>query len=99
LVGTGRGASIPNPTTGLPYNRKKKNEGAAVLFLRNAGSDADPVFEFPKMMKFKGEDILLGAHECAPTTAYVGGDGKSLNLVVGTEYGTFMFYDRKDLSW
>ncbi|MNK18748.1 FG-GAP repeat protein [compost metagenome] len=99
LVGTGRGASIPNPTTGLPYNRKKKNEGAAVLFLRNAGTDAEPVFEFPKMMKFKGEDILLGAHECAPTTAYIGGDGKSLNLVVGTEYGTFMYYDRKDLSW
>ena len=50
-------------------------------------------------MKFKGEDILLGAHECAPTTAYIDGDGKSLNLVVGTEYGTFMYYDRKDLSW
>lgn len=99
LVGTGRGASIPNPTTGLPYNRKKKNEGAAVLFMRNAGTDANPIFEFPKMMKFKGQDILLGAHGCAPTTAYIGGDGKSLNLVVGTEYGTFMFYDRKDLSW
>lgn len=99
LVGTGRGASIPNPTTGLPYNRKKKNEGAAVLFLRNAGTDAQPVFEYPRMMKFKGEDILLGAHECAPTTGYLGGDGKTLNLVVGTEYGTFIYYDRKDLSW
>ncbi len=99
LIGTGRGASIPNPTTGLPYNRKKKNEGAAVLFLRNAGTDAEPLFEFPKMMKFKGNDILLGAHECAPTTARIGGDGKMLNLVVGTEYGTYMFYDRKDLSW
>ncbi len=99
LIGTGRGASIPNPTTGLPYHRKKKNEGAAVLFLRNVGTDAEPIFEFPKMMKFKGNDILLGAHECAPTTAYIGGDGKTLNLVVGTEYGTYMFYDRKDLSW
>jgi hypothetical protein len=99
LIGTGRGASIPNPTSGLPYNRKKKNEGAAVLFLKNAGTDANPIFEFPKMLKFKGKDILLGAHECAPTAAYIGGDGKSLNLVVGTEYGTYMFYDRKDLSW
>ncbi len=99
LVGTGRGASIPNPTTGLPYNRAKKNEGAAVLFMKNAGTDANPVFEFPKMMKFKGDDILLGAHECAPTTSYIGGDGKTLNLVVGTEYGTFIYYDRKDLSW
>ncbi|WP_199118607.1 hypothetical protein [Pedobacter sp. ASV28] len=99
LVGTGRGASIPNPTTGLPYNRKKKGEGATVLFMRNAGTDAAPVFEFPKMMKYKGNDILLGAHECAPTTAYIGGDGKTLNLVVGTEYGTFIYYDRKDLSW
>ena len=99
LIGTGRGAAIPNPMTGLPYNRKIKNEGAAVLFLRNAGTDAEPIFEFPKMMKFKGEDILLGAHECAPTTGYIGGDGKTLNLIVGTEYGTFMYYDRKDLSW
>ncbi|WP_113636170.1 FG-GAP repeat domain-containing protein [Nubsella zeaxanthinifaciens] len=99
LIGTGRGASIPNPINGLPYNRKKKNEGAAVLFLKNAGSDENPIFEFPKMMKFKGKDILLGAHECAPAAAYIGGDGKSLNLVVGTEYGTYMFYDRKDLSW
>lgn len=99
LIGTGRGASIPNPINGLPYYRKKKNEGAAVLFLKNAGTDENPIFEFPKMMKFKGKDILLGAHECAPTTAYIGGDGKSLNLVVGTEYGTFIFYDRTDLSW
>lgn len=99
LIGTGRGASIPNPTTGLPYNRKKKNEGAAVLFLKNVGTDAEPIFEFPRMMKFKGNDILLGAHECAPTTGYIGGDGKTLNLIVGTEYGTYMYYDRKDLSW
>lgn len=99
LIGTGRGAAIPNPINGLPYFRKKKGEGAAVLFMRNAGTDAEPLYEFPKMMKFKGNDILLGAHECAPTTAYIGGDGKTLNLVVGTEYGTFMFYDRKDLSW
>ncbi len=99
LIGTGRGAAIPNPINGLPYFRKKKGEGAAVLFMRNVGTDTEPLYEFPKMMKFKGNDILLGAHECAPTTAYIGGDGKTLNLVVGTEYGTFMFYDRKDLSW
>ncbi len=99
LIGTGRGASIPNPDTGLPYNREKKNEGAAVLFMKNAGTDADPVFEFPKMMKFKGNDILLGAHSCAPSTSNIGGDGKTLNLIIGTESGTFLFYDRKDLSW
>ncbi|TZF86421.1 VCBS repeat-containing protein (plasmid) [Pedobacter sp. BS3] len=99
LVGTGRSASVPNPVNGLPYNRAKKNEGAAVLFLKNAGTEAKPVFEFPKMMEFKGKDILLGAHSCSPAATYIGGDGKSLNLVVGTEYGTYMFYDRKDLSW
>lgn len=99
LIGTGRGAAIPNPITGLPYNRKVKNEGAAVLFLKNTGTDERPVFAFPKMMKFKGQDILLGAHECAPSTTTIGGDGKTLNLVVGTEYGNLIFYDRKDLSW
>ena len=97
LIGTGRGASIPNPVNGLPYNRAKKNEGAAVLFLKNLGSNAQPKFEFPKMMKFKGKDILLGAHSCSPTTGYLGGN--TLNLVVGTEFGSYIFYDRKDLSW
>ena len=99
LIGTGRGAAIPNPINGLPYHRKVKNEGAAVLFLKNTASNEKPVFAFPKMMKFKGKDILLGAHECGPTTAMIGGDGRTLNLVVGNEFGNFIFYDRKDLSW
>jgi len=29
----------------------------------------------------------------------IGCDGKTLNLVVGNEFGNFIFYDRKDLSW
>ncbi|WP_157557836.1 FG-GAP repeat domain-containing protein [Niabella aurantiaca] len=98
LVGTGRSNAIPNPKTGLPYNWGKKNEGGAVLFLRNSGTDKAPVFEFPKMMKYKGRVMLFGVHDCAPTTGYLGDKG-TLNLIVGIEKGVYMYYQRKDLSW
>ncbi|MET0391671.1 MAG: VCBS repeat-containing protein [Chitinophagaceae bacterium] len=98
MIGTGRAQAIPDPVNGLPYNRKKKNEGGAVLFMRNAGTDKEPVFEFPRLLKYKGEDMLFGAHSCAPATGRIGESG-TLNLIVGVEKGIYMFYDRKDLSW
>jgi len=98
LVGTGRAQAVPDPVNGLPYNRAKKNEGGAVLFMKNTGTNEHPVFALPKMMKYKGNDLLFGAHDCCPATGYLGGSG-SLNLLVGIEKGVYMFYDRKDLSW
>ncbi len=98
LIGTGRAQSIPNPSDGLPYNWGTKNQGASVLFLRNVGTHQNPIYEYPKMLKFKGKPLLLGAHSCVPATGRIG-YGDKPNLVVGIEKGTYLFYKYDDLSW
>lgn len=96
LVGTPRYSTIPEPKKGMPY--RLPNNGAAVLFLRNAGTEAKPVYEYPVAIRFKGKRINLGQHACSPTAGFIG-PGQSLNLLVGDETGRFYFYERKDLQW
>lgn len=96
LVGTPRHGSIPEPVKGLPYH--KENNGAAVIFLRNSGTESKPVYEYPRMLKFKNEVINLGQHSCAPAVGKIGQGGTN-NLIVGDETGRFYFFERKDLSW
>lgn len=96
LVGTPRYSTIPEPKKGMPY--RLKNNGAAVLFLRNSGTESKPVYEYPVPVKFKGERINMGQHECGVTTGFIG-PNKKLNLIVGDETGRFYFYDRDDLDW
>src|SRR5690606_9236995 len=96
LVGTPRYSTIPEPKKGMPY--RLSNNGAAVLFLRNAGTEEKPVYEYPVAMRFKGTRINLGQHACAATAGYLG-PGNSLNLIVGDETGRFYFYKREDLQW
>ncbi|MFD1632095.1 FG-GAP repeat domain-containing protein [Pseudopedobacter beijingensis] len=97
LIGTYGKQSIPDTVSGLPLNMKPKR-GSTVLFMKNIGTDEKPVYQYPRVLKFKGKNISLGGHSCAPSTARIG-EGGRLNLVVGIETGIFMFYDRKDLSW
>lgn len=96
LVGTPRYSTIPEPKKGMPY--RLKNNGAAVLFLRNAGTEQKPVYEYPVALKFKGKRINLGQHEIGVAVAKIG-PGNTLNLIVGEETGRFYFYKREDLSW
>lgn len=99
LVGTPRHATVPEPEKGLPYRYTEEGRpGASVLFLKNTGSEAQPVFEYPKLLRFKGKPIFLGQHSCAPTPWYRNGD-RGPDLVVGTEKGRFIYYERADLSW
>ncbi len=95
LVGTPRHASVPNPGNGLP--RTKGYKGAAVLFMKNVGSDTNPLFAFPKLMRFKGEPIYLGQHTCSPAVWDYGQSGGA-DLLVGEQDGRIRFYARKDLS-
>ena len=97
LAGTGRSASIPGPG-GLPDDTLKGDaRQASVLFLRNAGSNREPVFDYPRLMKFKDRDIALGAHSCSPL-AIDPGRGV-LDLIVGEEDGSVLYFPREDLSW
>ncbi len=95
LVGTPRHGSIPEPVNGLPYHIEKN--GSSVIFLRNSGTEGDPVYEYPKMLQFKGENIELGQHSCAPAVGRIG-TGNKMNLIVGEETGRFIYYERKDLE-
>lgn len=96
LVGTPRHGSIPEPINGLPYHLEEN--GSSIQFLRNSNTEEDPIYEYPKMLKFKDKPILLGQHSCAPTVGELG-PGNTQNLIVGDETGRFIFYERKDLKY
>lgn len=96
LVGTPRHGSVPNPKDGLPQSKGLK--GAAVLFLKNVGTDKKSVFAFPKLMRFRGEPIYLGQHACSPEV-WDYGQPNGPDLLVGEQDGRIRYYARKDLSW
>ncbi len=98
IVGTPRHGCVPNPEHGLPWTYEKQRPGSAVLFLKNVGTDSEPVYQFPKLLKYKEEPIFLGQHSCAPTSWYVG-NSKEPSLLIGRENGMFYFFDRKLISW
>src|SRR5690606_17147850 len=70
LVGTYGKQSIPEPNNGYPFHLPKR--GSTVLFLRNKGTEENPVFEYPRPILFKGKHILHGGHECGVTTGFFG---------------------------
>ncbi len=95
LVGTSRYTSIPNAWSGLPQILGRP--GAAVLFLENVGTAAEPVFAYPKLFAYEGRPLYFGGHACSPAPADFGGPG-GLGLVIGEESGRFLFYQRGDLT-
>jgi hypothetical protein len=97
LVGTPRHGSFPEPKKGVPWSMN--GAGAAVLLLRNVGSNGQPVYEYPAVMHVEGESMQFGQHECAPTATTLGSDGDELNLLVGTERGRMIFYRGRDIEW
>jgi hypothetical protein len=95
LVGTGRAQSIPGEG-GIPDNLTGDDRQSSVLFLRNAGSNAAPEFEYPVRVCYDGTPIRLGVHSCSPAPVDFGGG--SLALIVGEEDGTLIYYPRDNLS-
>jgi len=96
LVGTPRHGSVPNPQTGLP--QALGLPGAAVLWLRNTGSNAEPRFAFPRVLHFRGQPIFFGQHACSLALTDLGGPGGP-HLLVGDEEGRVHFFAREDISW
>lgn len=97
LCGTGRSASIPGKG-GYPDDTFKGDERqSSVLFLRNAGTNEEPVYEYPRLMHYRGEKIALGAHSCSPLAIDLGRG--ELDLLVGMEQGVVIYYPRNELSW
>lgn len=97
LAGTGRAASIPGPG-GIPDDTfRGDRRQASVLFLRNAGSNQEPIFEYPRVMCFREEKLEMGVHSCSPLAIDLGRG--QLDLLVGEEDGTVLYFPREDLSW
>ncbi len=85
LTGTGRSASIPGKG-GIPDDTNTSDERqSSVLLLPNAGTNEQPVFEYPKVVHFDGKKIALGAHSCSPLAVDLGWG--QLDLLVGMERG------------
>lgn len=100
ILGTNKHHTIPNSTNGIPWTNPIEEKGSTILFLRNAGTENEPLFEYPKQLKYKGELIKLGQHACCGTTGYIGKITNNLpNLIVGNERGRFYFLNREHLSW
>ena len=68
--------------SGLP--RQHGHAGAAVLLLENKGTDEEPVFAYPKLMRHRGTAVHLGQHSWLPAEAFVGNEPA---LVVGPKLG------------
>lgn len=95
VLGTPRHGSVPDPEFGLP--QALGLPGAAVLFLKNVGTNEEPVFQFPKLMAFRGQPIFLGQHAAGPTVADFGSPNGP-DLIVGDQEGRLMFYRREDVT-
>ena len=94
IVGTPRYGSVPNPSVGLPQSLGLP--GAAILFLKNVGTNREPVFKFPELVSHEGEPIFLGVHSCGPAPAMVSDRG-SIDLIAGSENGWIYYFVRENL--
>lgn len=98
IIGTASPNSIPNQTTGMPKPALPRQSGA-VLFMKNVGTNAQPVFLHPAPLRYKNEILYPGGGHAvtAAATLLGGGDGQ-LNLLVGNQAGRFILLRREHLS-
>jgi hypothetical protein len=95
IIGTHSRASVPPGSHGVPRHTTRQ---AGVFLLKNVGSNADPSFAPPRAICYRGEPIRLGMHSCAPETVDWSGKGE-VDLVVGAEDGSLLWFRRPELSW
>lgn len=96
LIGTSRGLSFhASPTVFYPSDAYP-NHQASVLFLRNIGTNEDPVFDYVRYVQLDGRPIGLGIHSVSPVPLDVGRG--VTDLLVSEENGTIQYYPFELLS-
>ena len=94
IVGTHARASLPPNATGAPRHTTGQ---AGIFYLKNVGTNVEPIFAEPKAFMYKGKTIAMGMHAASPEAADWTGSGE-LGLIVGVENGSIVWLDRKSLS-
>lgn len=99
VISTARHNAIPNLETGYPKPTLGERPQGTVLFMRNAGTNLEPVFEHPVPFVHEHLGVLQpgGAHESGTVPAYLGPNGP--NLLSGNETGRIFLFERKSLTW
>ncbi|QDT54756.1 FG-GAP repeat protein [Caulifigura coniformis] len=96
LVGTSRGLSIAASGTTFYPSSFGDTRQASVLLLRNAGTNAAPVFEYARMVEFNGERIRLGTHSCSPQLIDLGRGVR--DILVAEESGGIRYFPAEGLA-
>jgi hypothetical protein len=96
MIGASRGQSFPASKSTFYPSAYGETRAASLLLLRNAGSNREPVFEYVRLIEFKGERISLGIHLCSPAFFDVGRGVK--DLLIGEELGSIIYYPRESLT-
>jgi tetrahydromethanopterin S-methyltransferase subunit B len=94
IVGTHCKASIPPGPSGQPRHTTRQ---AGIFLLENTGSNAEPVFAFPRAFTYKGTIIQMAMHVASPEVVDWTGTG-SPGLIVGVEDGSLVWLDRQHLD-
>lgn len=98
VIGTGRVNGVPNPVTGFPMPTLSTLWASMVLFMKNVGTNTEPVFQHPVPFMYRGEPVIPGGtHSVSPVVTRMGG-GDGPNILVGNEAGRFILYRHEHLS-
>lgn len=105
VIGAGRTNAIPDRITGYPTPmlvglERKLKPYTTILFMKNVGTDAKPVFAHPIPFAHEKSPALQGggAHETGVAVTPLGSaDGKTLNLIICDEGGRGYLLPRKDI--
>lgn len=99
FVGTAKRGSFPEPDIGLPWARRRTGANLQVVFFRNVGTNAVPVYEYPRQLQFRGTDIYYGAHANSPVACNWGDTSRGPNLLIGMEAGRIYFFQHEDVTF
>ncbi|MBC2595238.1 VCBS repeat-containing protein [Ruficoccus amylovorans] len=98
IIGTSRRNAIPNPETGYPFAALGEKAPGTVLFMKNTGTNEQPVFAFPVPFRHKITGELIqpgGAHESGAVATPLGG---GLNILAGDESSRLYLYRGENLE-
>ena len=99
VIGTGRRSAIPNRLKGLPMPALGWRTLGTPLFMRNAGTNQNPVFAMPVPFIHKTAGIIQpgGTHERGAVLTDLGGEGPT--LLTADEVGRLYLYRGENLKF